>query len=358
MIHANLTCDTIFISHNGLIKIGAVAPDAIHRHVKTVKVENTSNVYFRAPELRSKMRRNFTLDRRPADVYSFGMCALEMAALEINVNGDDNSSAQVTEEAINRTIDSLDNPLQADFIRQCLLKNPNERPTAKQLLFHPIIFEVPSLRLLAAHVIIDTPSYQPEQLTEEALQRFLQSQSGDNVLAEIIHEDGREGKAIKCCDAPKVEMDKIFEEVRNGAHPLTAIIPTSKPPIITRQRTTSPIGEESEKPSSPDVYDEETRRVAHMKCDIKSVLEGETLLAIQLTLLLTMDDKMNRQLSCEITEQDSPHLLAKELVHYGFINQDDCDMVATLIADTISKSRLTSDASLSVSSHSSPAIAV
>lgn len=36
ILHGNLTCDTIFIQHNGLIKIGSVAPDAINMHVKTV----------------------------------------------------------------------------------------------------------------------------------------------------------------------------------------------------------------------------------------------------------------------------------------------------------------------------------
>ena len=350
IIHANLTCDTIFLSHNGLIKIGAVAPDAIHRHIKTVREQTMANLYFVAPELGEITGETSTALTPAVDIYSFGMCALEMAALEIsNNNGESSSSsAQVTEEAINRTIDSLENPLQADFIRQCLRKNRLERPTSKQLLFHPVIFEVPSLRLLAAHVIVDTPSYQPEQLTEEALQRFLQSQSADNVLAEIIHKDGRPGTSIKCCDAPRAEMEKFFEEVRNGAYPLTAIIPTSRPPIITRQSTTSPIGEEALKPNSPEnMYDEETRRILNMMCDIKSIPEGEALLVLKLTLLLTMDDRMNRQLSCEITEQDSPHSLAKELVEFGFIHQDDCDMVATLIADTISRSRLTSDPTLS-----------
>ena len=33
--HGNLTCDTIFIQHNGLVKIGSVSPDIIHQNVKT-----------------------------------------------------------------------------------------------------------------------------------------------------------------------------------------------------------------------------------------------------------------------------------------------------------------------------------
>ena len=34
-----------------------------------------------------------------------------------------------------------------------------------------------------------------------------------------------------------------------------------------------------------------------------------------------MDDKMNRQLTCPITQIDTPVILAQELVHYGFINE-------------------------------------
>lgn len=80
------------------------------------------------------------------------MCALEMAALEIQGNGD--SGNVVTEENINRTIDSLEDAQQKDFIRRCLNKDQYYRPTAPQLLFHPLLFEVHSLKLLAAHCLV------------------------------------------------------------------------------------------------------------------------------------------------------------------------------------------------------------
>lgn len=35
IVHGNLSCDTIFIQHNGLIKIGCIAPDIVNTHVKT-----------------------------------------------------------------------------------------------------------------------------------------------------------------------------------------------------------------------------------------------------------------------------------------------------------------------------------
>ncbi len=47
--HGNLTCDTIFIQHNGLVKIGSIAPDIIHQNVKTYR-DNFKNRHYLAPE--------------------------------------------------------------------------------------------------------------------------------------------------------------------------------------------------------------------------------------------------------------------------------------------------------------------
>lgn len=87
------------------------------------------------------------------DIYAFGMCALEMVALEIQGNGD--SGNIVTDENILRTIDSLEDTQQKDFISKCLNKNPNDRPSARELLFHSLLFEVHSLKLLGAHSLVN-----------------------------------------------------------------------------------------------------------------------------------------------------------------------------------------------------------
>lgn len=88
------------------------------------------------------------------DIYAFGMCALEMASLEIQGNGD--SGTLVTQDHINRTIESLDDPLQKDLIYQCLTANFEKRPSARTLLFHPVLFEVHALKLLSAHTLVKT----------------------------------------------------------------------------------------------------------------------------------------------------------------------------------------------------------
>lgn len=40
-----------------------------------------------------------------------------------------------------------------------------------------------------------------------------------------------------------------------------------------------------------------------------------------MTILLRMDDTINRKLVCPVYESDTPMVLAQELVHYGFINE-------------------------------------
>ncbi|KAK0043963.1 nuclear receptor-binding protein-like isoform X1, partial [Biomphalaria pfeifferi] len=149
IIHGNLTSDTIYIQHNGLIKIGSanvIAPDAIHHHVKTYN-EDLKNVHYTAPECEDSEQMTTKVD-----IYSFGMCALEMATLGFASSGD--SPAVSDSDIITASLELVESPLQQDFIKSCLQRDPKDRPTARELLFHKVLFEVPSLKLVAAHKII------------------------------------------------------------------------------------------------------------------------------------------------------------------------------------------------------------
>uniref|UniRef100_A0A8C0ZFR3 Nuclear receptor binding protein 2 n=1 Tax=Cyanistes caeruleus TaxID=156563 RepID=A0A8C0ZFR3_CYACU len=280
----------------------------------------------------------------------------QMAVLEIQTNGD----TRVSEEAIARARHSLDDPNMREFILSCLTLNPDKRPTANNLLFHRVLFEVHSLKLLAAHCFINHQYLMPENVVEEKIKEL----DLNMVMAEIRRE-GRPGAQWRYSEVSFLELDKFLEDVRNGIYPLMNFA-VSRPHALPRALSQPQEDPQKAKTPTPEPFDVETRKVVQMQCNMelnedKSQWhengQGKSAWGItagndtgksdwerpqpvsMLTLLLILEDKLHRQLSYDLLPTDNSKDLATELVHYGFIHEDDCEKLATFLESAFHKHR-------------------
>nr|XP_008000012.2 nuclear receptor-binding protein 2 isoform X1 [Chlorocebus sabaeus] len=327
IIHGNLTSDTIFIQHNGLIKIGSVwhrifsnaLPHDLRSPIRAER-EELRNLHFFPPEYGE------VADGTAVDIFSFGMCALEMAVLEIQANGD----TRVTEEAIARARHSLSDPNMREFILCCLARDPAHRPSAHSLLFHRVLFEVHSLKLLAAHCFIQHQYLMPENVVEEKTKAV----DLHAVLAELPR-PRRPPLQWRYSEVSFMELDKFLEDVRNGIYPLMNFAAT-RPLGLPRVLAPPPEEAQKAKTPTPEPFDSETRKVIQMQCNLE---RSEDKARWHLTLLLVLEDRLHRQLTYDLLPTDSPQDLALELVHYGFLHEDDRMKLAAFLESTFLKYR-------------------
>ena len=90
-----------------------------------------------------------------------------------------------------------------DFIGSCLRASPAERPTARQLLFHSILFEVHSLKLLSAYVLAGSRQHDVAMSVGGN-----GNGNGNAVLAYTRHAQFHQA------DLQPFEVDKYLEDVR------------------------------------------------------------------------------------------------------------------------------------------------
>lgn len=137
----------------------AVSLDKINANVRSVRASTASSGSTESAELSGSALSAAEADEcQPADdMLAFGLCALEMAAdmlTSYSHSHNGPNASDVAQAERRRLLDSLDDFLQRDLIEQCLFRSDDERPSAFELLFHPALFEVPSLRLLASNLIV------------------------------------------------------------------------------------------------------------------------------------------------------------------------------------------------------------
>ena len=75
------------------------------------------------------------------DIWSFGIMAYELA--EVNPPYMGENQPEVLSKILNQDVPPIDqekwSPAYTDFVRQCLIRNEKDRPTAKALLQHEFL---------------------------------------------------------------------------------------------------------------------------------------------------------------------------------------------------------------------------
>ncbi|XP_073100393.1 probable serine/threonine-protein kinase WNK5 isoform X2 [Elaeis guineensis] len=135
VIHRDLKCDNIFVNgHLGQVKIGDLGLAAVLRGSQSAhSVIGTPE--FMAPELYEEDYNELV------DVYSFGMCVLEMLSSEYPYSECSNPAQiykKVTSGKLPDAFYRIQDPEAQRFVGRCL-ETASRRPSAKELLLDPFL---------------------------------------------------------------------------------------------------------------------------------------------------------------------------------------------------------------------------
>ncbi|CAK7348677.1 unnamed protein product [Dovyalis caffra] len=134
IIHRDLKCDNIFVNGNhGEVKIGDLGLAIVMQQPTAKSVIGTPE--FMAPELYEEEYNELV------DIYSFGMCMLEMVTCDYPYSECKNAAQiykKVTSGIKPASLNSVGDTHIKEFIEKCLLP-ASERLSAKELLKHPFL---------------------------------------------------------------------------------------------------------------------------------------------------------------------------------------------------------------------------
>ncbi|KAK3002131.1 hypothetical protein RJ639_022294 [Escallonia herrerae] len=135
VIHRDIKCANILVDASGSVKLSdfGLAKATKLNDVKSCK----GTPYWMAPEVVNRKNRGYGL---AADIWSLGCTVLEMLTSQIPYSHLEGMQAlfRIGRGELPRIPNSLSRVAQ-DFIVQCLQVNPDNRPTAAQLMDHPFV---------------------------------------------------------------------------------------------------------------------------------------------------------------------------------------------------------------------------
>ncbi|XP_052191938.1 probable serine/threonine-protein kinase WNK4 [Diospyros lotus] len=197
IIHRDLKCDNIFVNGNhGEIKIGDLGLATIMQQPTAKSVIGTPE--FMAPELYEEEYNELV------DIYSFGMCLLEMVTLEYPYNECKNAAQiykKVTSGIKPASLGKVNDPHVKNFIEKCLLP-ASQRLPAKELLKDPFL-QTETKR---------EPTREPLKLPKQLPQPLSLLNSGPHSMdidSDYNHQSGCTDSNCSSSNYPAVELKKM-----------------------------------------------------------------------------------------------------------------------------------------------------
>ncbi|XP_015689485.1 mitogen-activated protein kinase kinase kinase 1-like [Oryza brachyantha] len=134
VMHRDIKCANILVDQNGIVKVGDFG---LAKEIKVWKQKRscTGSVYWMAPEVVCGNPYGYS-----ADIWSLGCTVLEMLTRRIPYPDDNWVSVfyQIGRGQLPPVPASI-SPVARDFIDNCLVVNPDDRPSADELLNHPFV---------------------------------------------------------------------------------------------------------------------------------------------------------------------------------------------------------------------------
>jgi len=336
-VHGNLTTDTIFLQHQGLIKIGCFSITMMRNYVKTNAEEHNhrkNNWYFPPNEEQSPK----------FDIYSFGVIALEMLIPGLISEAEKGKLAQG--EMLSR-IDTYsascsdDDRDKCEFIKTCLHLESHKRPDAKFLSRHEALFTLSQLRILAAHAVVEYRDiYSREgKYSLDYIVKKHKKEEDDNPKKEVCFSfpsGNRHSYSVKDLPMATGDLDKLVLDVENGLYP-TGFGREPTGSNMKGKHTDEPV----QLPGVPQraMVEVEDRRAAHIECYITRGQNDECKITIDVDLARTLPQDEERTPECKrhlqttLVDSDTPEIIAQELARYAFISYEDVEVMTHVIQD-------------------------
>ncbi len=162
IIHRDLKCDNVFVDSDGRRIVLGDLGLSVSKHGQS-RMSIVGTPHWMAPEL---YQERYT---ESVDIWSFGMCVLELITNSIPFAECKNAVALYTKVMVQgakpQSLSTLRDPYTRDFIRICIDYEAPRRPTASELLQHPFLLQrIPRDHTLC-HQLIATPH--PKTLKKE-----------------------------------------------------------------------------------------------------------------------------------------------------------------------------------------------